>query len=128
MTEPVFLLDTNICIYVLRDRSSAPAERLAACAQGSVAISTITLAELLRGLQPDDADLGTAIEEMLRAVVLLAFDEAAARAYIGIPFKRGTFDRLIAAQALAKDLVVVTNNERDFADVPGLKIENWTKP
>lgn len=128
MTEPVFLLDTNICIYVLRDRSSPPAERLAACPQGSVAVSTITLAELLRGLQPNDTELGPAIEEMLRAVALLAFDEAAARAYVGIPFKRGTFDRLIAAQALARDLVVVTNNERDFADVQGLRIENWAKP
>jgi tRNA(fMet)-specific endonuclease VapC len=52
--------------------------------------------------------------------------KAAARAYASIPFKRGTFDRLIAAQALSLDLTVISSNSKDFADVPGLKVENWT--
>ncbi|MFM2410506.1 MAG: hypothetical protein RL481_1334, partial [Pseudomonadota bacterium] len=56
----------------------------------------------------------------------VVFDEAAARAYASIPFKRGTFDRLIAAQALSLDLTVISSNSKDFADVPGLKVENWT--
>ncbi len=47
--------------------------------------------------------------------------------YASIPFKRSRFDRLIAAQALSLGLTLVTNNERDFADVPDLKVENWTK-
>ncbi len=57
----------------------------------------------------------------------LPFDAEAAEYFATIPFKRGKFDRLIAAQALSRDLAIVTNNERDFADVPGLKVENWTE-
>ena len=53
-------------------------------------------------------------------------DEAAAREYAKLPFKRARFDRLLAAHALSIGATVVTNNEADFADVPGLKIENWT--
>ena len=59
-------------------------------------------------------------------IPVLAFDQAAGRAYAGLPFKRGRFDRLIGAHALSRGLTLVTNNERDFADIPGLKIENWT--
>jgi tRNA(fMet)-specific endonuclease VapC len=128
VTEATFLLDTNICIYVLQDGNGPAAQRLAASAEGSVAVSTVTLAELLRGQRASDSVLRNAVEEFLHAAVLVPFDGAAAHAYVSVPFKRGTFDRLIAAQALAHNLVVVTNNERDFADVPGLRIENWAQP
>jgi tRNA(fMet)-specific endonuclease VapC len=47
-------------------------------------------------------------------------------AYAQLPFKRASFDRLIAAHAVSQDLIVVTGNAKDFADVPGLKVENWT--
>ncbi len=57
---------------------------------------------------------------------MLDFDFEAAQTYVNLPFKRASYDRLIAAHALARDLIVVTDNERDFADVPGLKVENWT--
>ena len=59
---------------------------------------------------------------------MLPFDEDAARAYARVPFRRGKLDRLIAAHTLALDVVLITANDRDFADVPGLKIEDWTKP
>ena len=59
--------------------------------------------------------------------MLLPFDEAAVRAYAALPFRRGSFDRLIAAHALALDLTLVTSNVRDFADIPGLLVENWTR-
>ena len=58
---------------------------------------------------------------------MLPFDETAARAYSALPFKRARFDRLLAAPALSIGATGVTNNEADFADVPGLKIENWTR-
>jgi hypothetical protein len=54
------------------------------------------------------------------------FDEPAARAYAGLPFKRARFDRLLTVHALSLGAVVVPNNEADFADVPGLVVENWT--
>ena len=68
--------------------------------------------------------------EVLRAFVeevpVLDFDHKAALAYAQLPFKRASFDRLIAAHAMSNELIVVTGNEKDFADVPGLKVENWT--
>jgi tRNA(fMet)-specific endonuclease VapC len=59
-------------------------------------------------------------------VPVLDFDYKAALAYAQLPFKRASFDRLIAAHAVSQDLIVVTGNAKDFADVPGLKVENWT--
>jgi tRNA(fMet)-specific endonuclease VapC len=57
----------------------------------------------------------------------MPFDEAAARAYARVPFRRGKLDRLIAAHALALDIVLITNNERDFADVHGLQTVDWAR-
>jgi tRNA(fMet)-specific endonuclease VapC len=60
-------------------------------------------------------------------VPVLPFDDAAAKAYAKLPFKRARFDRLIAAHAVSIGAVVVTNNPGDFADVPELKVENWAE-
>jgi tRNA(fMet)-specific endonuclease VapC len=127
VTNATFLLDTNICIYVLRDADGPEAARLGQCFPGSVAASTVTLAEILRGIAPDDGALRSSVDALFGVVDLLPFDEGAARCYASIPFRRGTFDRLIAAQALARNLILVTNNERDFVDVDGLRVENWTR-
>ena len=123
MAEPAFLLDSNICIYVLGDAASPAAERLGACAPGSVVTSAIVYAEILRG-----APKGVDFEAFFKVVPILPFDADAARVYAEIPFRRGTFDRLIGAHALSRDLVVVTNNVRDYSDIPGLRIENWIDP
>lgn len=125
MTDPAYLLDTNICIYVLRDADGPAARRLGTCAPGEAAASTVTLTEILRALPAGDGRERRQVDALFRLLGLLPFDEAAARICAAIPFKRGTYDRLIAAQALACDLVLVTNNERDFSDVSGLRIENW---
>ena len=66
-------------------------------------------------------------EALFEIMTVLPFDEEAAKAYAKLTFRRGSFDRLIAAHALSLGLTVVTNNERDFSDIVGLKIENWTK-
>jgi tRNA(fMet)-specific endonuclease VapC len=66
------------------------------------------------------------IEDFVSVVPILPFDEAAALAYAKMPFKRARFDRLLAAHALSIGATVITNNEADFADVPGLTVENWT--
>ena len=121
MAEPAFLLDSNICIYVLADAASAAAIRLGKCEPGSVVTSAIVCAELLR----KTSDAG-ALENFFEVVPVLPFDFAAARAYAAIPFRRGTFDRLIAAHALSRDLILVTNNVRDYSDISGLRVENWS--
>ena len=127
MSEPIYLLDTNICIYVLGDADSAAARRLAQCDEGRACVSAISAAELWRW-----RDVETTGNDVLRQffvrVPVLPFDEQAARAYSRLPFRRGSFDRLIAAHALARGLILVTNDERDFADLADLRIENWSRP
>jgi tRNA(fMet)-specific endonuclease VapC len=121
-----YLLDTDCSIYAMLGFHPALGARLSECAADEVAISAICLAEIVMGEgkgKPPDMPV---IEAFLRVVPLLPFDEAAARAYATLPFRRRSFDRLIAAHALSIGAVVVTNNEADFADVPGLKVENWT--
>lgn len=127
MTEPSFLLDTNICIYVLADADSLVARRLADCALGSAVASVITHAELLPGVRSAGAEEEAKLSRFFQRVPVLPFGTAEAEAYARLPFRRGVFDRLIAAHALSLGLTLVTNNPRDFADVPDLRIENWAK-
>lgn len=122
-----YLLDANIVVYALLGEYPRLRERLADCAPGDAAISAITFAEIMLGAtlgKPPPIDL---IEDFIEIVPMLPFNEAAARAYAALPFKRARFDRLLAAHARSLDATVVTNNEADFADIPGLKVENWTK-
>lgn len=126
MDEPRFLLDSDICIYALLGRSETLRRRLGEQPEGTVAISAVTLAEVGVGYGEaiDEAD---ELKAFLAQVEVLPFDESAARAYAVLPFRRGSFDRLIAAHAIATDRTLVTNNEADFSDVPELKVQNWTK-
>src|SRR3546814_11281224 len=73
-----------------------------------------------------DLPLPETLEAFIEAIPLLPFDEAAAREYARLPFKRARFDRLLAAHASSLGVAIITNNESDFADVPGLAVENWT--
>jgi len=66
-------------------------------------------------------------EALSDLVPALPFDRPAALRYRMMPSRRGTFDRLIAAHALALRLTLVTNKERDYGDVPDLRVENWTR-
>jgi tRNA(fMet)-specific endonuclease VapC len=125
--EPAFLVDANIAIYALRDRGSAASRRIESCVPGSVVTSSIVYAEILRGFPFGEPAPHDGLYALFDLIPVLPFDKAAAEAYRRVPFRRGTFDRLIAAHALSLDLVLVTNNERDFADVPGLRVENWAQ-
>jgi tRNA(fMet)-specific endonuclease VapC len=127
MADPQFLLDSDICIYTLTDAASALTAKIADQEEGALAISSITLAEVAIGYG-DRVDTDVGLRNFLDAVIVLPFDDQAARTYARLPFRRARFDRLIAAHALSLCLTLVTNNERDFADVPGLKVENWTLP
>ena len=127
MAEPTFILDTNICIYLLEGTSLAVRARVEQQSPGELVTSAIAYAELVRGLDLNVPQVRNAVERFFALVAVLPFDETAGFAYRDIPFQRGRFDHLIAAHALALNLTLVTNNERDFADVPGLRVENWTK-
>ena len=96
------------------------------CEPGEIGISAITYAQIVLGMELGKPPTPAALAALIAVVPILPFDDAAAKAYAAIPFKRARFDRLLAAQALSLQAVVVTNNEADFADVPGLKVENWT--
>jgi tRNA(fMet)-specific endonuclease VapC len=121
-----FLIDANCAIYAMSAAFPAMKERFEASAPGDVSISSISFAEVALGSQLGKPPPDAVLEAFVRVVPILPFDEAAAREYARLPFKRARFDRLLAAHALSIGATIVTNNEGDFADVPGLKIENWT--
>jgi tRNA(fMet)-specific endonuclease VapC len=125
MVEPAYLLDTKICIYLLRGESAAAAGEVQRCSEGEIVTSAITCAEVMIGARAEGGERDA--EAFFRLFPALPFDGAAAHAYAGLPFRRGSFDRLIAAHALALGLTLVTNNERDVADIPGLAVENWAR-
>lgn len=127
----MFLLDTNICIDFVDGRNPVSRDRVRANFHAGLSVSSVTAGELLVGpAESDDppGDLERA-EQFLTVVGVLDFDRDAADAYADlvrrVGMKRRSFDRLIAAHALSLGLVLVTNDLRHFADVPGLKIENW---
>jgi tRNA(fMet)-specific endonuclease VapC len=121
-----YLLDANIVILLLSGASPPVTNKVAACDAGVLAVSAIAFAEVAMGMNLGKPPPIAVLDAFLEEVALLPFDEAAARAYAKLPFKRGSFDRLIAAHALSLDLILVTNNEADFADIAGLRVENWT--
>ena len=129
MNEPRYLLDTNICIYVLDgEKDNAPLRhRIEQLEPGDAVVSAIAYAEILLGHKVSIARREKQVMRFFRMFPVVAFDQAAAHAYAGIPFKRGSYDRLIAAHAIALDLTLITANERDFADLAGLRVENWTQ-
>ncbi len=126
------LLDTNICIDFIDGRSEIARDRVRAAFRDGLHLSSITLGELLVGARAsaDPEEDQRRIDQFVKVVRCHQFDEAAARSYAvvakTVAVRRKSFDRLIAAHALALDLILVTSNEKHFADVPGLKIENWT--
>jgi len=122
----LFLIDADCAIYVMTKRFPALRARLAECEPGDIAISAISYAEIALGTYAGKPPKLAALERFIQVVPMLPFDEAAARAYAKLPFKRARFDRLLAAHALSIGAVVIANNEADFADVPGLVVENWT--
>jgi len=118
------MLDSNICIYLLKFQSKALSDRIADQDEGSLCISSVVLAELAVGYGRRVFD-APELRQFVDQIPVVAFDDRAAMIYGTLPFKRARFDRLIAAHALSLGVGVVTNNEADFADVPGLAVENW---
>jgi tRNA(fMet)-specific endonuclease VapC len=126
------MLDTNMCIYLMKNQPEAVARRFADCVVGDVVMSAITYAELQFGVsvcaQPERESQH--LDALIGLIQVMPFDTAAGRAYG--PARLTTreknsdhLDKLIAAHALALDITLVTNNERDFAAYAGLRVENW---
>jgi tRNA(fMet)-specific endonuclease VapC len=121
-----YLLDSNILIALGLDANESVIARASDSDAGDMVTSAVAYAEVVhgseRGKPPPIERLNVLIEE----IPVLPFDAPAAQAYARLSFERHSFDRLIAAHALSLGLTVVTDNIKHFADVPGLKVENWT--
>ena len=127
MTEPEYLLDTNSLIYLAERSSMFLVKRAEEHSPGELVTSSIVFAEFARGVDWSKPYASTTADQIFEAVPVLPFDRQAALVYAGLPFKRHSFDRLIAAHALAEGLTLVTANPRDFRDLPDLHVEDWTK-
>lgn len=123
-----FLLDSNIVIAVALAAGRAVRRRMAERDDGDFVTSAVVYAEVVQGSVRGRPPPFLALEAFIQEVPVLPFDYLAARAYAALPFQRHSYDRLIAAHALSLDLIVVTDNVQHFADVPGLRVENWTLP
>ena len=130
----IYLLDTNICLYLIKHRPPQVLERFRRCAVGDIGLSTVTLAELQYGVARSrfPAQNQQALDAFTLPLEVVAFDAAAAVAYgpvraalerQGTPI--GALDLLIAAHALSLGVTLVTNNPREFSRVSGLRVENW---
>ena len=130
-----YMLDTNICIYLIKRKPDSLLSKLKAVINEGVSISAITLAELEHGvaLSAYPEKNADALKQFLSIIDVLPFDAAAASQYgsIRADLQRkglliGQMDMLIAAHAKANGYTVVTNNIREFARVDGLAVEDWT--
>lgn len=123
-----YLLDSNVIIALVMNRNAGVVDRAAECFAGDMVTSAIAYAEVLygskRGKPPAQEQLSAFVQE----VAVLDFDLQAAQVYASLPFRRHSYDRLIAAHALSQGLTVVTDNERLFSDIDGLQVENWFMP
>ena len=129
-----YLIDTNICIYLMNKKPSKVIQRFKDIEIGQIGISTITVSELNYGVAKSEFQKQNAIrlEEFLTPFEILPYDETASK-YYGIIRSQlesqgkviGPLDMLIAAHALSRDLILITNNEKEFLRIKSLKVENW---
>lgn len=130
-----YLLDTNMCIYLMKTQPEIVARRFAQCFVGDVVMSAITYAELDYGVavsadpERERVNLAALVED----IPVAPFDLAAGAAYGPIRLatrdsRKDHLDKLIAAHAVSLGAIVVTNNVKDFARYPGVVTENWLTP
>jgi tRNA(fMet)-specific endonuclease VapC len=129
-----YLLDTNICIYIIKKKPVEVIKRFLKMKPDSIGISSITVSELYYGIakssKPNENTI--ALEQFILPLTVLDFNKEDSIAYGRLRAKLeqkgkliGAMDMLIAAQALSRDLIIVTNNEREFKKIEGLSVENW---
>jgi tRNA(fMet)-specific endonuclease VapC len=131
-----YLLDTSICIYLIKKKPVSVMTRFDEHSIGDIGISSITVAELSYGVQKSQRrkQNQAALLQFMSPLVIAEFDTEAAFSYgqiraelerRGIPI--GSLDTLIAGHAASMDVTLVTNNERELSQVPGLIVENWVE-
>ena len=129
-----YLLDTNICIYLIKRKPPAVFERFQTLEPGSIGISSITVAELHYGVSKSSfpEKNNNALENFLIPLEILDFSYEAAVTYGKIRARLeadgktiGPLDTLIGAHALSLNTILVTNNLKEFSRIDGLKTENW---
>ena len=129
-----FLLDTNICIYIIKRKPQKVVDRFNALQPSDLGVSSITIAELEYGAcksqKPEQNR--AALQQFMIPLEILIFHEQAAQTYGGIRsvLERkgqviGSLDMLIAAQAISQSVTLVTNNVREFSRISDLRLENW---
>lgn len=131
-----YMLDTNICIYVMKAHPPEVLARLTQLGQDEVVMSIVTYAELRAGLEmvtDTRFQNESALNLLIKRIPIQHFDEAAAESFGRLRAavrdrRRDALDRLIAAHCISLDATLITNNETDFKDYPGLKVENWVNP
>ena len=129
----MYLLDTNICVYIIRRRPDAVYRRLSGTAGRAAAISLVTAFELEIGaLRAEGQHYSEAVRLFIGEFPVLPLEDSARKFYGQLRTalerrgeKIGAHDMLIAAHALALDATLVTNNEKEFRRIKGLRIENW---
>jgi tRNA(fMet)-specific endonuclease VapC len=130
-----YMLDTNICIYIIKRKPAAVLDALLRHESAGVGLSIITVCELAYGAAKSGSTRNqTALQQFLEPLALADFDHAAAMAYArvrsqleaaGTPI--GPLDTQIAAHALALGVTLVSNNTQEFERVPGLRLVNWVE-
>lgn len=131
-----YMLDTNICIYIIKRKPQVVIERFLRTEISQIGISSITLSELMYGVskssKPEQNQM--ALTQFMAPLEILPYGDDVAQYYGDIRVhleKQGTpigsLDMLIAAHALSAACTLITNNEKEFIRVPNLKIENWIK-
>ena len=129
-----FLLDTNICIYIIKQKPPEVLQKFQAYDVGDIGISSITVAELQFGVEKSKFPFKNqqALTQFLLPLRIVNFDETAASIYgkirarletQGTPI--GSLDTLIAAVAISSQITLITNNTKEFSRIPELKLENW---
>ena len=128
-----YLLDTDICIYVINERPKRVLDRFVKMALGDIGVSSITAAELAYGVAKSGSQRNrAALEAFLLPLAIVDFDQSDALVYgeIRALLERkgqviGPLDMLIAAQAKSLGVTLVSNNQREFTRIADLKVENW---
>ena len=129
-----YMLDTNICIYLIKQQPKEVIEKFQGTTPSEIVISTVVVAELVYGIEKSQhkEKNSTALELFLAPLEIINFDFKAAQSYGAVRafLERngtliGAYDLMIAAHAFSLGLILVTNNMQEFTRIPDLMVENW---